>query len=128
MARPQKRLLDPRRERKIHGGFSWIDRRFLRDGWLEKLASEDILLYFFLVAVADQQGLSYYSDPSLCAALKITQHALEQARSHLLDLELIAYERPLYQVLALDVPPKRTQGFISLSELFHKPTQRKQEP
>jgi hypothetical protein len=58
-----KRPLDPQRVRHFpEQGFSWIDRRFVRDGWLDQLAPDALLLYFFLTAVSDREGLSFYAD------------------------------------------------------------------
>jgi len=129
MSRPRKRLLDARRVRRIREGFSWIDRRFLREGWIEKLEREEILLYFFLVAVADKDGLSYYSDPRVCSLLKIPPPALARARARLEDLELLAYEAPLYQVLSLDAPPpRRDEGAIALRAVFRRIAERSPEP
>jgi len=54
--------LDPNRVRRIRGGFSWIDRRFVRDGWLERLANE-FTFYFFLVAVAILRSGHYACGP-----------------------------------------------------------------
>lgn len=124
MPRPVKRLLDARRVRRIRDGFSWIDRRFLRDGWIDKLERDEILLYFFLTAAADKDGLSYYSDPRVRGILGIAQQALEHARARLQDVELVAYEPPLYQVLALDVPPQRTGDLLSIKDVFRKVTER----
>jgi hypothetical protein len=43
-----KRPIDPERTRRIPAeGFSWLDRRFVREGLIEPLALEAILLYFF---------------------------------------------------------------------------------
>jgi len=129
MARPRKRLLDPQRVRRIREGFSWIDRRFVREGWIEKLGSEEILLYFFLVAVADKDGLSYYSDPRVCSLLKIAAPSLARARARLVDLGLLAYEAPLYQVLSLDPPPPRHgEGAIPLQEVFRRIAERRPDP
>jgi hypothetical protein len=61
-------------------------------------------LYLFLVTVADAQGLSYYSDAVLGRRLSMAPARLSQARAELLRAGLIAYQRPLYQVLALDGP------------------------
>jgi len=60
-----------------------------------------------LVTVADAQGLSYYTDPSLCQRLSMTGTDLHQARQALITLGLVAYQRPLYQVLALDGDARR---------------------
>jgi hypothetical protein len=96
----QKRILDPHRVRRIRDGFSWIDRRFVRDGWLERLANE-FTFYFFLVAVADKDGLSFYSDNRIMALLLLDAESLARARGRLLELGLIAWEPPLYQILEL---------------------------
>ena len=63
-------------------------------------------LYLFLVTVADAQGLSYYADPSLCQRLSMTGTELHQARQALITRGLVAYHRPLSQVLALDAAPR----------------------
>jgi hypothetical protein len=55
--------------------------------------------------VADAQGLSYYADPSLCQRLAMTGPELHQARPALITRGLVAYQRPLSQVLALDATP-----------------------
>jgi hypothetical protein len=57
-----------------------------------------------LVTVADAQGISYYGDSSLARLLSMPTARLQQARADLIRLELIAYERPLYQVLSLGPP------------------------
>ncbi len=91
-------------------GFGWVDRRFVRDGHIVDLPREAVTLYFFLAAVGDAQGLSFYADPTLAKLLKIDHSELLYARTCLLRAELIAYRYPLYQVLAL--PPNtgdRTQ-------------------
>ena len=103
---PEKRLLDPARVRVIRDGFSWIDRRFVADGWPERLSREEVLLYFFLVAVADKDGLSYWGDPRLAGSLKLPAAEIARARDGLVHHGLVAYERPLYQVL--DLTPQRT--------------------
>jgi len=99
-----KRLLLPDRVRKIEGSFSWIDQRFVTEGFLHDLSMIEILLYLFLVAVSDRNGLSFYHDDRIASLLKIDLPALGKAREGLIRRSLIAYESPLYQVLSL--PPK----------------------
>ncbi len=61
----EKRILVPDRVRQPPGeGFSWIDRRFLHD-FAARLSHDGILLYFFLAAVSDKHGLSFYRDSSI---------------------------------------------------------------
>jgi hypothetical protein len=64
----------------------------------------EIVLYLFLVAVSDRNGLSFYHDDRIASLLKIDLPALGKAREALIRRSLIAYESPLYQVLSL--PPK----------------------
>lgn len=97
----EKRVLDRARLRRIRDGFSWIDRRFVREEWLDRLSLEESALYFFLVAVADKDGLSFYSDGRIVTTLKLDRDRLTRARARLVELGLVAWERPLYQVLEL---------------------------
>jgi hypothetical protein len=99
-----KRLLFPDRVRKIEGSFSWLDHRFVTGGFLRDLSTLEILLYLFLVAVSDRNGLSFYHDDRIATLLKIDLPALGQAKEGLIRRSLIAYDSPLYQVLSL--PPK----------------------
>jgi hypothetical protein len=93
--------------RRIPQQFSWVDHRLVRERYIDQLSHEACALYLFLVTVADAQGLSYYADPSVCQRLSLTGPALHQARQVLITRGLIAYQRPLYQVLALDVASRR---------------------
>ena len=92
----------PGRIRTIPEQFSWIDQRLVRDRHIEGLSHEAAALYLFLVTVADYQGLSYYSDHGLGARLGMDQALLADARNSLQRAGLIAYKKPLSQVLALD--------------------------
>lgn len=84
--------------------FSWIDQRLVRDGYTARCSAEALALYLFLVTVSDAQGLSYYGEKALEHYLSLGAEKLAKARSELLHVELIAYERPLYQVFSLDRP------------------------
>jgi hypothetical protein len=100
---PTKRLLDARRSRKaLPRGFGWIDHRLLRDGYLCHCSPEALALYVLLVCAADAQGLSYYSEPRIAQLLKLEAPTLRQARRQLMELGLIAYQKPLYQLLSLE--------------------------
>lgn len=120
-----KRILVPQRLRRPPAtGWSWIDRRFVTEH-AERLSREAVLLYFFLSAVADRQGLSFYGDGTLATLLRITPPVLAAARDELLARDLIAYDRPLTQVLSL--PPSRQrrhleagQGLMQLGEVFRQ--------
>jgi hypothetical protein len=85
-----------------------VDHRLVRDHHIELLSHEAAALYLFLITVADCQGLSYYADVSLCERLTMAMPTLVSARACLLTSRLVAYKKPLYQVLALgDVAPSR---------------------
>jgi len=66
---PHKFPICPDRIRTIPEQFSWVDHRLVRDHHIERLSHQAASLYLFLVTVADCQGLSYYSDVSLCERL-----------------------------------------------------------
>ena len=97
-----KHLLRTDRQRRIPPSFSWVDHRLVRDRHIESCSHPAAALYLFLVTVADNQGLSYYSDPALMTRLAMDVAALDSARQNLIRIGLIAYESPLYQVLSLE--------------------------
>lgn len=99
-----KRVLCPERVRQIPAQFSWVDHRLVRERHIERCDPPAAALYLFLITVADAQGLSYYSDAALVRCLSMSVARLSQARGDLIRAGLIAYQRPLYQVLALDSP------------------------
>ena len=96
-----KVLVRPERCRQLPTQFSWLDQRLARQRWFERASAESWLLYTFLVTVADAQGLSFYSDRTLCQRLRLGAASLTAAREQLQRLELIAYRAPLSQVLAV---------------------------
>ncbi len=85
---------------------SWVDQRLVRERSIDQLSHEACALYVFLVTVADAQGLSYDADDSLGQRLSLSESLLGQARQALIRQGLVAYRRPLYQVLALGVPER----------------------
>lgn len=104
----QKHLLVPSRVRQLPRQFSWIDQRLVRDHYLPRCDCTALALYLFLLTVADAQGLSYYADASIGRMLSISPQAVAAARETLIQAGLIAYQSPLYQVLALDRPSEPT--------------------
>ena len=97
----QKRVLQPERLRQVPAQFSWVDQRLVRHRYLSRCDHAAWALYLVLVTVADAQGLSYYSDASLERMLQLDHAGLLAARRQLCQAELVAYQKPLYQVLAL---------------------------
>jgi hypothetical protein len=96
-----KRLLRPQRLRQVPEQFSWIDQALVQRHLIDRLDARAAALYLFLVTVADAQGLSYYGSASLMQRLHLSTEELGAARQQLIDLELVAFEAPLYQVLAI---------------------------
>jgi hypothetical protein len=104
MAVIRKRVLCPQRLRQVPPQFSWVDHRLVRERHMAGRSVEALALYLFLVTVGDGQGLSYYSDAGIGKLLPLDGPALDRARQELIRARLIAYQRPLYQVLSLDKP------------------------
>lgn len=101
----------PDRIRSIRGSFSWIDHRFLRQGFDQGLTRLEKLLYFVLIAVSNRDGVSFYSDERLAEILEIRHaHELTGGRSELVARGLIAFEQGVYQVLELPARPA-TRGY-----------------
>lgn len=100
-----KHLLRPQRLRLIPPSFSWVDHRLVRHEYLARADHRAWTLYLFLVTVADTQGLSFYSDAALCRRLTMDPVTLSAARAQLIQADLVAYRKPLYQVLSLPEDP-----------------------
>ena len=101
----KKELLNPGRVRKIEGSFAFIEHRFLRRGFWATLTHHELLLYFFLILMADRQGISYYSYDHICKATGLILEEYLQARDLLIDKDLIAFDGFFFQVLSLPEKP-----------------------
>lgn len=122
----RKRVLVAQRLRRPPAtGWSWTDRRFIRDH-AALLSRDAVFLYFFLAAVCDGQGVSFYGDAATATMLRMPLDTLIRARDELLAHDLIAWEAPLTQVLSLPTVPARrrpepSQGLVQLGDLFRSP-------
>ena len=116
----KKRVLCPERLRKIPPQFSWVDHRLVRENYFTRCEHSAWALYLFLVSVADVDGLSYYSDASLMRRLKLDPVQLSASRQQLLQVGLIAYEKPLCQVLNLAPVQSTRSGQVSVAEILRK--------
>jgi len=101
----KKKILNPDRIRRIHGGFSFIPHRFLADGFLAALHQMEILLYLFLVLASDRHGLSFYNYDTICSLLQMSLDQYIKARNGLIDKDLIAFDGTVFQVLELPAKP-----------------------
>lgn len=99
----RKEPIIPDRVRKIEYPFGWIPQRFITDGYARICAREELAMYIFLAMVSDKSGLSFYGDKRICSLLGINQQVLEDTRQMLETKGLIAYQKPLYQLLSLPI-------------------------
>src|SRR6188474_2738005 len=97
----EKSPLCPERVRKITGSFAFLEHRFLRDGFWATLSQHALLLYIFLILVADRNGLSYDSFDKICSLLQCSLDDYLVARNALIHKDLIAVDGHVFQVLAL---------------------------
>src|SRR5437660_3618230 len=100
-----KSPLCPERVRTITGSFAFLEHRFVRDGFWSSLSQHELLLYVFLVLVADRHGLSYYSFDKICVLLQLSLDDYLMARNALIKKDLIAFDGHLFQVLSLPPQP-----------------------
>jgi hypothetical protein len=119
-----KHPINAHRLRKVPRRFNWVDHRLVREHHIDKCTHSAAALYLFLVTVGDAKGLSYYSDASIMARLSMNKATLIDARSNLIHADLIAFKKPLYQVLSLDMHQtvERTvmDRPLSLGDIFKK--------
>lgn len=115
-----KQPIFPDRIRKTPRHFSWLDHRLVSDHYIDRCTHGAAALYLFLVTVSDARGMSYYSDRTLSQRLAMDEHILVRHRNKLMKIGLIAYRKPLYQVLAINEAPVRTTGSLQSFEQIVK--------
>ena len=98
-------MLRPERLRQVPKQFSWVDQGLVQRRLIDRCDARAAALYLFLVTVSDAQGMSYYGASTLTQRLHLEAAELDLARRRLIELELIAYQAPLTQVLALPGAP-----------------------
>jgi hypothetical protein len=112
----------PKRVRKVPASFSWIDHRLVSDRHIDLCTHAAASLYLFLVCVGDGKGLSYYGDRAIMKKLCMDNQTLQNARSELIRNALLAWQKPIYQVLCLEPvvdQNKRRQGSaMSLGDIL----------
>lgn len=118
-----KTPLCPHLIRQVPEQFSWVDHRLVRERYLDYLSNGAAALYLFLVTVGDSRGLSYYGDASVQKRLGMNEDMLDAARKSLVQQRLIAFRKPLYQVLALDhrrEPAGSTEESSSMGQILRQ--------
>lgn len=108
-----KRILCSERLRRVPQRFSWLDQRLVRDKHLSGISHSSLALYLFLVTVSDADGLSYYLDDSIGQHLSMSTPQIGRARTELCAAGLIAYSKPLYQVLSLEKPAVQQEAVVT---------------
>ena len=127
MERPD--LPKPDQIRQISGGFGWVDHR-IKWFW-DEMTQEELLLYFFLVSVSNEQGCSWWSTRQITKVLKMGPATLIRAREMLEERSLIGTkkdefsQRTIYQVLPLPIE-KNTPLEIPLKKQLKKNPSKKQ--
>ena len=121
---PKRVLVENRVRRPPATGWSWVDRRFVREH-MAYLSREATLLYFILCAVADKHGMSFYGDGTLAVMLHVPLSTLVSARDELLARDLIAHEERFTQVLSLLPPLARRssepgRGLMQLGDILRR--------
>ena len=123
----QKRPISLTKLRQVPSQFSWVDQRLVRERYIDQLSHEACALYLLLVTGADAQGSelllgalpvpAFVSDP---------RRGCDRREGRLVHLGVVAYERPLYQVLALGedtrgrerAPPAGADEAVDIKAVF----------
>jgi len=113
----------PGRVRKVPKSFSWIDYQLFSEGHIERCSHAAGNL--FLVCVGDDKRLSDYGKQTIMKKLPMDQHTFENARSDLILMCFVAWQKPLYQVLCLEPASeqnyRRTGSIMGLGDILKNP-------
>ncbi len=119
----RRTVICPEKVRILPRRFSWVDQRLAREGHMKEMTPEGAVLYLFLTAVGDREGVSWYSAESIRRFTGLT--GLSGARKCLIKLGLLAYRDPYYQLLELpheagvqEEEEPRSCESLSLKEIF----------
>jgi hypothetical protein len=103
---PLRAPIVPERVRAIgKRGFAFIPNRFLHDGFLQSLTTDERALYFLLVVAGNRSGVSFYQYDTICALLKMSLDLYIEARNGLIEKDLVAFDGTRFQVLELPDRP-----------------------
>jgi hypothetical protein len=109
------------RLRSLERPYSWVPFRLLSSGLLAELSQPAKLLYFFLCLVADRRGMSFYGDRRVHEQLALSDQELSSARYELCDLDLLAFDGRVYQLLSW---PPNLSGRASTHSRCSQPSAR----
>lgn len=86
--------------------YSIIDHELLHGGYLHRLSHEALILYLFLVVVADRNGRSFYGDATIMGIVRLNVEQFNGARQELIRERLVDYRSPNWWVTEIvAVPP-----------------------
>lgn len=97
--------LEPGRVRCPKGAYGWVDLRAVTEGHLERLGRDAALVYLFLCAVGDRQGISFWSRAKMARMLHLDTEAIEVALTRLAASDLVAAKDRVVQVLPIPDSP-----------------------
>lgn len=108
------------RIRKVPKSFGFVDHRLIQDRHIDLCSHAQAALYLFLICVSDDKGLSFYGDKSIMKTLSMDEKVLADARSGLIKNSLIAWQKPVYQVLCIEPvkPDNRMGSIMSLRDIL----------
>jgi hypothetical protein len=104
------------RVRSTDGGFAFIERRFLHQGFFAHLNQQELVLYVLLVLAADRRGISFYGADAIGSLCGLSCDDYLVARNVLIAKDLIAYDGRRFQVLSLPQRPVADKGRPLISD------------
>lgn len=119
-------LLRPDRLRTVEHPFGWAPCRMLNNGTIASMSPLERQLYLVLVLAADRRGISFHGDQRIQRSLGCAQQELCQARTTLMERDLLAYDGRIYQLLPLPPDVARTAGTAKTARKSVQPSQRNQ--
>lgn len=99
--------LEPRRIRHPKGAYGWIDLRIVTEGHLQALDGGAALVYLFLCAVGNSDGISFWGRPRIARTLNLPLETIDAALRALVAADLIAATERIVQVLPV---PTRSES------------------
>ena len=120
--------LEPRRIRYPKGAYGWIDLRIVTEGHLQALDGGAALVYLFLCAVGNRDGISFWSRPRMARTLNLPLETIDAALRALVTVDLIAATERIVQVLAVSSrsespwPPARPMTLVQTAATSLSPT------